>query len=61
MLSMYKILCDGLSVDSPNAVAETRGLTPSIPLSASEVVDDVVVACEEDNPDEEESRAAETR
>jgi hypothetical protein len=58
---MYKILCDGLSVDSPNAVAETRGLIPSIPLSASEVVDDVVVAWEEDNPDEEESRAAETR
>ncbi len=61
MLSMYKMLCDGLRVDSPKAAAETRGLTPSIPLSASEAVDDVVVACDEDNPEDEESLAADTR
>ena len=53
-LSMKRMLCDGLSVDSPKAAALSRGLTPSIPLSASE--DDVT--CDEDNLDDEESRAA---
>ena len=45
-------------MDSPKAAAESRGQTPSIPLSASEAVDDVVVACDEDSPEEEESLAA---
>ena len=54
--SMNRIpLCDGLSADSPKAADESRGLTPSIPLSAS--ASDEAPATEEDTPEEDDKRA----